>query len=114
MEVGREEWLLPIALVYCFGVGGLGASDWALLVSWSFNLMLLGLAIMWMWRGCQLSRLGPTVLGSLLLGVVVLARYFDLFQSLASRGLAFIILGIIFVAEAMFYRKMRQTRGGDA
>ena len=46
--------------------------------------------------------------------VVVLARYFDLFQSLASRGLAFIILGIIFVAEAMFYRKMRQAKGGGA
>lgn len=114
LEIRREDWLLPIALVYCFGVGGLGARDWALLVSWSFNLMLLGLAIMWMWRGCQLSRLGPTVLGSLVLSAVVLARYFDLFQSLASRGLAFIILGIIFVAEAMFYRKMRQAKGGDA
>ncbi|MES1194971.1 MAG: hypothetical protein ABUL65_03690 [Opitutus sp.] len=54
------------------------------------------------------------MLGSLLLGAVVLARYFDLFQSLASRGLAFIVLGIIFVAEAMFYRKMRQTKGGAA
>lgn len=110
LTLRREEWLLPIALLYCFGVASLGARDWSLLVSWSFNLMLLGLAIMWMWRGCQESRLRPTVLGSLLLGAVVLARYFDLFQSLASRGLAFILLGVVFVAEAMYYRRMRQAQ----
>ena len=87
---------------------------YSLLVSWSFNFILLGLAIMWIWRGCQDSRMGPTVLGSLLLSAVVLARYFDLFQSLAARGLAFIVLGVFFVAEAMYYRKMRQTKGGSA
>jgi uncharacterized membrane protein len=114
LEVHREDWLLPIALLYCFGIATLNQRGWGQFVSLSFNLMLLGIAVMWMWRGCQESRLRPTVLGSLLLGAVVLARYFDLFQSLASRGLAFIVLGIIFVAEAMFYRKMRQTKGGVA
>ncbi|MBI2813073.1 MAG: DUF2157 domain-containing protein [Opitutae bacterium] len=112
--IHREDWLLPIALLYCFGLAGTGARDWALFVSWSFNLMLLGLAIMWIWRGCQESRVRPTVLGSLILSAVVLARYFDLFQSLAARGLAFILLGTFFVAEAMFYRKMRQAKGGGA
>ena len=113
-EIRREEWLLPIALIYCFGVAVLNPRGYSLLISWSFNFILLGLAIMWIWRGCRDSRLGPTVLGSLLLSAVVLARYFDLFQSLASRGLAFIILGFFFVAEAMYYRKMRQTNGGGA
>ena len=111
MAVGREDWLLPIALLYCFGIAALDQHGWGVFVSWSFNLMLLGLAVMWMWRGCKESRLAPTVLGSLLLGVVVLARYFDLFQSLASRGFAFIILGGIFVAEAMYYRRVRQEKG---
>ncbi len=114
LTINREDWLLPIALLYCFGIAAMNQRGWGLFVSWSFNLMLLGVAIMWMWRGCQDSRLRPTVLGSLLLGAVVLARYFDLFQSMASRGLAFIVLGGIFIAEAMFYRKMRQARGGDA
>jgi len=114
LEIRREEWLLPIALLYCFGVAVLDPRGYSLLVSWSFNFILLGLAIMWIWRGCRDSRLGPTVLGSLLLSAVVLARYFDLFQSLAARGLAFIILGVFFVAEAMFYRKMRQAKGGGA
>jgi hypothetical protein len=99
-------------VVYCFGLAAVGAQGWELFVSGSFNLILLGLAIMWMWRGCQQSRLRPTVLGSLLLGAVVLARYFDLFQDLASRGLAFIALGVIFVVEAMYYRKVRRDAGG--
>lgn len=114
MQIRREEWLLPIALIYCFGIAALDARYWSVFVSWSFNLMLLGLAIMWMWRGCQESRLRPTVLGSLLLSAILLARYFDLFQSLASRGFAFIILGLIFVVEAMYYRKIRQETGGAA
>ena len=112
LDVQVEEWLLPIALVYCFGAASLGSRGWELFISWSFNLMLLGFAAMWMWRGCQESRLRPTILGSLLLGAVVLARYFDLFQSLASRGLAFIVLGVIFIAEAMYYRRMRRETGG--
>lgn len=114
IEVRREDWLLPVALLYGYGHAALGQRDWSLFVSWAFNLMLLGFAIMWMWRGCRESRLRPTVLGSLLLAAVVLARYFDLFHSLAARGLAFIVLGAIFVAEALYYRKMRGEAGGAA
>jgi uncharacterized membrane protein len=114
LGIRREDWLLPIALLYCFGLAAMHQRGWGVFVSWSFNLVLLGIAIMWMWRGCQESRLGPTVVGSLLLSAIVLARYFDLFQSLASRGLAFIILGGIFIAEAMFYRKMKQAKGGES
>ena len=33
----------------------------------------------------------------------------DLFQSLAARGFAFILLGGIFMAEAMYYRRNRRT-----
>lgn len=112
IEINKEEWLLPIGLIYCFGAALMGIRGWDLIVSWSFNLILLGIAMMWMWRGCQESRLRPTVLGSLLLGAVVVARYFDLFQSMASRGFAFIILGGIFVAEAMYYRKVRRETEG--
>lgn len=112
LVIEREEWLLPIALIYCFIVASLGGRGWEHFISWSFNLMLLGLAVMWMWRGCQESRLGTTVVGSLLLSAIVLARYFDLFQSLASRGLAFIVLGGIFIGEAMYYRRVRREKEG--
>jgi uncharacterized membrane protein len=101
------EWLVPFALLYCYAVvwgrypflNSLGAHP--------FNLMLLGIASAWMWRGCRDSRLAPTVLGSLLLAAIVIARYFDLFQSLATRGLAFVILGGVFIAESIYYRSRR-------
>jgi uncharacterized membrane protein len=111
LHVAVEEWLVPIALVYAYGLAafGLSSREYAWFIAASFNLILLGIAVMWMWRGCSESRLRPTVIGSLLLGAVVLARYFDLFQSLAARGLAFIVLGGIFMAEAMYYRKNRRV-----
>lgn len=110
-NVRREDWLLPIALLYCFGFAASGLREWDLLVSWSFNFVLLGIAVTWMWRGCQETRLKPTVVGSLLLAALVFARYFDLFQSLAERGFAFILLGTIFMIEAFYYRKMRRETG---
>jgi uncharacterized membrane protein len=111
LTVAVEEWLVPIALLYAYGLAalGLGTRVYAGFIAASFNLILLGIAIMWMWRGCRESQLRPTVIGSLLLGAVVLARYFDLFQSLVARGVAFIILGGIFMAEAMYYRRNRRA-----
>ena len=91
-----------------------GANEFSLLASWSFTIVLLGVAAMWMWRGCRESRLQPTVLGSLLLAAVVLARYFDLFEDFASRGIAFIILGGILIGEAFYYRKVKRESEGDA
>ena len=110
-RIAIEEWLLPIALVYAYGLAALGAgrSVHGGFIATTFNVILLGIAVMWMWRGCNESRLRPTVIGSLLLAAVVLARYFDLFQSLAARGLAFILLGGIFMAEAMYYRRNRRV-----
>ena len=109
-QLAVEEWLVPIALLYAYGLAalGMGTRQNESFIAASFNVMLLGMAVMWMWRGCNESRLRPTLIGSLLLGAVVLARYFDLFQSLAARGLAFILLGGIFMAEAMYYRRNRQ------
>ena len=111
LMVAVEEWLVPLALIYAFVAAATQQATAANsgLIAAIFNLTLLGVAVMWMWRGCNESRLRPTVIGSLLLAAVVLARYFDLFQSLAARGFAFIVLGGIFMAEAMYYRRNRQA-----
>ena len=113
-KVNLEEWLLPVALIICHTEAALGSSARGDFISWCFNLVLLGLAARWMWCGCRESRMTPTVLGSLLLGLVVLARYFDLFQSQASRGAAFILLGVIFMGVALYYRKIRRAKGSAA
>lgn len=105
-----ERWLCPIALVYCQGLVITGYYDDPWFVAIVFNLVLLGFACSWMFRGCRDGRLGPTVLGSLLLAAVVFARYFDLFPSLAMRGAVFLAFGAVLFAEGFFYRKLR--RGG--
>jgi hypothetical protein len=107
-RVPREEWLCPIALVYAQGLAFLGAGD-AWFVVAVFNLVCLALAGAWMVRGCQEGRLRPIVIGSVLLGGVVFARYFDLFDSLAARGLAFILFGGVLFAEGFYYRRLRRA-----
>lgn len=108
-RVPWEEWLCPIGLLYCNLLGVTGTASGTLFVSLVFNLICLGIAAMWMVRGCRDGLLRETVLGSVLLAVVVFARYFDLFESLATRGLAFLLLGGLLVAEGFYYRRCRQT-----
>lgn len=68
-------------------------------------------------QGCREAWLARTVLGSLLLVGVVLARYFDWFESLAVRGAVFVLLGGVLFAEGFYYRHRRAAvagRKGDA
>ena len=116
-RVAWAEWLCPIGLLYCHLLGATGTRGETLFVALVFNLVCLGIAGMWMVRGCREGGLRETVLGSLLLAAVVLARYFDLFDSLAARGLAFLVLGGLLFAEGFFYRRRRregETEGGAA
>jgi uncharacterized membrane protein len=110
-----EEWLCPIALLYCQGLAVAGSYDDRVFVAAVFNLIALGVAVMWMVRGCREGRLRPTVVGSLYFAAVVFARYFDLFQSLAVRGVIFLVLGGILFAEGFYYRRMKHesANGGD-
>ena len=104
-----EQWLCPIALIYAFLLAAQPRLVSDRFIAITFNLVSLGIAVMWMLRGCREARLRPTVLGSLLLAALVFARYFDLFASLASRGLTFMLLGGILLAEALYYRKQRRS-----
>jgi uncharacterized membrane protein len=108
-RVALEEWLCPIALVYSqlVGLGVVGLGGWFVAVV--FNLVCVGVASAWMVRGCRESRMRPVVLGSVLLSFVVFARYFDLFESLAVRGLVFVGFGAVLFAEGFFYRRLRAT-----
>ena len=102
-----EEWLCPIALIYgqVLAVRNFG-SDSAFIAG-VFKIIFAALAIMWMLRGCQSGSLRKTILGSVLFSIWIFARYFDLFDSLASRGVAFLFLGAALFAEAFYYRRMR-------
>jgi len=107
-RVPTEEWLCPIALVYCQGMAMTGVPGDSEFAAWVFNLVVLGVAAAWMVRGCRDGLLRPTILGSVVLAVLVFARYFDLFENLAVRGTVFLILGGLLFAEGFFYRKLRR------
>lgn len=113
-RLGGAELLFPIALVYVQALPMLGVHTGGIFPATVFNLVCLGLAAAWMVRGCRESRLREVVLGSVLLGLVLFARYFDLFDSLALRGLAFIGFGAVLFAEGFYYRKLRRTADTEA
>jgi uncharacterized membrane protein len=107
--VPLEEWLCPIALIYCQGLAVAGYYDDRVFVAVVFNLIAIGVAVMWMVRGCREGRLRPTVVGSLFFAAIVFARYFDLFESLAVRGVIFLLLGAGLFAEGFYYRRMKHA-----
>ncbi len=112
-DPGLELYLVPLTVIlglcdifYLRHVGG-----WA--VAGPFNLVLIGLAAALMAQGCREGLMKPTFLGSLLLVAVVVARYFDLFESLLVRGLVFLGVGAILLTEGVLYaRSRRQKTGG--
>jgi uncharacterized membrane protein len=106
-----EAYLLPLtAIVSQFLAVTLPTADRSALAG-IFNLVFLAIAAMWMARGCREGELKPTILGSLLLVALVLARYFDLFDNLAARGAVFLVVGGVLFAEGFFYRRARQRLG---
>ncbi len=107
-----EGWFYPLALVCVAGAVLLDVHRDAGLIAAVFNLILLCVSALWIVDGCRAGRLRPVVLGSVILGLLVFARYFDLFDSLAARGLAFLLFGGALFAEGFFYRKMRLERTG--
>ncbi|MEO7597460.1 MAG: DUF2157 domain-containing protein [Opitutus sp.] len=112
-----EEWLCPIALLYCQALAFMDTSRGdATFVAVVFNLVCLGIATMWMVRGSREGQLKSVILGSLFFAALVFARYFDLFESLALRGVVFLVLGGVLFAEGLFYRKLRHAEetNGDA
>jgi uncharacterized membrane protein len=106
--VALEEWIVPAVVLFAQGmiVPWLYRDPW--LVAVVFNAAFLFVAAMWIDRGCREGRLRPTVVGSVLVALLVFARYFDLFESLATRGFVFLALGGALFAEGFYYRKNRK------
>jgi 4-amino-4-deoxy-L-arabinose transferase-like glycosyltransferase len=118
--VPTEQWLLPLTALLCQvlavalpAAGGGVIQDSDVFIAGVINLIILAVAAMWMARGCREGELKPVILGSLLLVALVFARYFDLFESLAARGLVFLIVGGVLFAEGFFYRRARQRTGEE-
>lgn len=111
-----EEPIFPLALVLAHVLALTGATEWPGLVAAVFNLVLLGIATAWIVRGCREGHVRAIILGSLVVAATVFSRYFDLFDSLAARGLAFVIFGVLLFVEGFYYRRLREPAAakGDA
>jgi uncharacterized membrane protein len=114
-EHGMELILVPVAVVACQYIMLRSPCDIEVAAAGVFNLVLLALALAWMARGCRQALLARTVMGSAIMAAVVAGRYFDLFESLAARGLVFVIIGGVLFAEGILFmrarRRMRHTEG---
>lgn len=107
-RVALEDWLCPATLLLVQVLSVIGGREYSFLAAVVFNLAVFALASMWMVRGCRDGGVGRTVTGSLVLAALVFARFFDLFDSLALRGLVFVVLGGVLFAEGFYYRKLRR------
>ncbi len=109
-EGGFEIYLVPLMVL--FVVAGVlwpqAFQGWNL--SAPCNLALLALAVALMARGCRQTRAGDAVTGSVLLIALSVPRYFDLFDSLFLRGLAFIVIGAVIFAEGYLYARTKKEK----
>ena len=103
-----EQWLVPLTALLCqvLALARLTGSKWEVTVV--FNLVFLAVAAAWMARGCRDGLLRPTIIGSLLLVALIAARYFDLFESLAVRGVIFLAVGALLITEGIVFRRARR------
>jgi uncharacterized membrane protein len=76
-----------------------------------FNVLLLGLSIALIYQGSQHADTRKMVWGSLIFAVLVFARYTDLFDSLISRAIAFLVVGaVLFFVGSVFNRNRNKNR----
>jgi uncharacterized membrane protein len=111
-DPGLEVYLVPLTVLLglCDVFYLRQAGGWA--VAGPFNLVFIGLAAALMAKGCREGLMKPTLIGSLLMVAVVVARYFDLFESLMVRGLVFLLLGALLLTEGVLYSKSRRQKAG--
>jgi hypothetical protein len=110
-----DFFLMPLALIlFCYQMFFLRAFDKWSMAMMLFNFVFLAHAVSMMARGCRDVKLVPAIVGSLLLAALTIARYFDLFDSLAIRGFIFIAVGIILFAQGFFYIRAKKKQSKEA
>jgi hypothetical protein len=63
-----------------------------------------------MGRGCMNAHLLPTIIGSLLLIALMIARFIDFVDNLAVRGVIFLVVGILIFSQGFFYVRSKKKR----
>ena len=100
--------LLPLVLIFfcCYSLSSTRVFHWP--VTAIFNLVLLAHIVMLMAKGCKEVKPAMALAGALLLAALTFARFTDLFESMATRGMVFIAVGIILFGQGFFYVRTKK------
>ena len=74
------------------------------------NLTLLAYALLFIYRGSEDIRPGSLAAGSILLAVLTLLRFNDLFHSLLARASVFLLLGVLLLLAGLRYSRQQERR----
>ena len=109
-QPGLDLYLVPLTVLLAFiDMFWLQSLDTGWAIAGPFNLVFLGLSGSMMSRGCRTGQSKQAVLGSVLFVLLVVARYFDLFESLFIRGTVFIAVGVLLFLEGLFYSRQKKS-----
>jgi uncharacterized membrane protein len=113
-SVPLELWLGPVAMLYRqipLLPRTVAGTD---ITTFVFSGIFLGVAVVWIARGCRDARVREVVLGCVLFAIWTFARYFDLWGSLPARALTFAVLGIVLFGAGIVHRQRTQETAGRA
>ncbi len=107
-----QDLLILLSLLFAafFSIFGPAGDRWISAVP--FNLLLLGHSVLFIVQGSRRMRPRQVVAGCLLLALLAISRYLDLFDSLLARALVFFLIGgVLFAVGNLYSRKSKEQKG---
>jgi len=110
-ETDVFQLLLALAgLLLCYLVGPGWWKLNGMILAFVMNLLFVGHCLLFILHGSRIQRGGEVAVGCLLFSALVFARYSDLFESLLSRSLVFLVLGASLFVVGNFYSRHKPAR----
>jgi uncharacterized membrane protein len=98
--------LITLLLVVLNTLGVLGLKGWT--GAAVFNMIFLFHSIMLIVSGCKKLDIKSTTVGCLLVAIISMARYTDLFVSLLARSSVFLLMGAALFAVGLYYSRTKK------
>jgi uncharacterized membrane protein len=102
--------VMPILAILAYAWAASATPDLSMLL---FNFYLLALGIVTLAAGIRHGRLATVNGGMFLLSALIIARFFDSGMSFAARGVAFIVLGLIFLGTNLILLRQSARHPGS-
>lgn len=100
--------ILPVIAVVSYAMAAAMNTEFPAMLLFNIYVLVLGLRTVIV--GIRQSRIGTVNAGMLILAALIVARFFDVDMSFMARGIAFIVLGIGFLATNLVL--MKRAKGG--